>query len=178
MDSPKPLHLVRSAQLYLIMLSFHTTSAAFSILRLPSPTCTRTLLFTYLSRQTLRNTTCLDCASRTLSTSVPRSQPSTSRIQTAWRWSIGLFRNDGRRPKLELTRPSTVELVRGMKVRSSVKKLCDGCKVRYAECEFGDSADWRRAFGGKDMFILYARRTRNISRGRDEWIQSGCGGPE
>ena len=32
-----------------------------------------------------------------------------------------------RRPALEMATP---EMVRGMKVRSSVKKLCDGCKVR------------------------------------------------
>ena len=32
-----------------------------------------------------------------------------------------------KRPALELATP---EMVRGMKVRSSVKKLCDGCKVR------------------------------------------------
>ena len=32
-----------------------------------------------------------------------------------------------KRPALELATP---KMVRGMKVRSSVKKLCDGCKVR------------------------------------------------
>lgn len=35
-----------------------------------------------------------------------------------------------KRPILEILRSKNVGQSRGMKVRSSVKKLCDGCKVR------------------------------------------------
>lgn len=34
-----------------------------------------------------------------------------------------------RRPMLEMIRGQKPELSRGMKVRSSVKKMCDGCRV-------------------------------------------------
>lgn len=35
----------------------------------------------------------------------------------------------GRRPMIETFRRGQNEFLRGMKVRTSVKKLCDGCKV-------------------------------------------------
>ena len=35
-----------------------------------------------------------------------------------------------KRPVLDILQSKTVEQSRGMKVRSSVKRLCDGCKVR------------------------------------------------
>ena len=37
--------------------------------------------------------------------------------------------NTDKRPALETMRVDGTEQSRGMKVRSSVKKLCDGCKV-------------------------------------------------
>jgi len=60
-------------------------------------------------------------------------------------------------------------------VRSSVKKLCDACKVGgllrggvgmllISEC---------RVCVGRGMFILSARRIRSISSGRVEWWGDG-----
>ena len=77
------------------------------------------------------------------------------------------------RPTLAPTIAIATNLSRGMKVRSSVKKLCDGCKVSgdiQAGALRGKGLTWAvpesRALGGKDTFILFARRIRNISRGR------------
>ena len=42
-------------------------------------------------------------------------------------WLLGKLE---KRPGLAIARRAEPELSRGMKVRSSVKKLCDGCKVR------------------------------------------------
>ena len=47
-----------------------------------------------------------------------------------WRRIAGLLGKLDKRPGLEIVRhEAKPELARGMKVRSSVKKLCDGCKV-------------------------------------------------
>ena len=42
-------------------------------------------------------------------------------------WALGGL---SKRPVVDMMRSTTLEQSRGMKVRSSVKKLCDGCKVR------------------------------------------------
>lgn len=56
-----------------------------------------------------------------------------SMVTSCWRsiWrdggmAVGSF---SRRPMLEMIRSLKPELSRGMKVRSSVKKMCDGCRV-------------------------------------------------
>ncbi len=62
-------------------------------------------------------------------------------------------------------------------MRSSVKKLCDACKVGcilnggvgmllISEC---------RVYVGRGMFILFAQRIRSISSGRGELCGDGCG---
>ena len=50
------------------------------------------------------------------------------RLSTA-KGPIVLF---NRRPALEAQSDYVIEQIRGMKVRSSVKKLCDGCKVHFS----------------------------------------------
>lgn len=40
--------------------------------------------------------------------------------------SVGIF---SRRPMLGMKRSQNLEFSRGMKVRTSVKKFCDGCRV-------------------------------------------------
>lgn len=40
--------------------------------------------------------------------------------------AVGSF---SKRPTLEMIRSQKPELSRGVKVKSSVKKMCDGCKV-------------------------------------------------
>ena len=81
------------------------------------------------------------------------------------------------RPRFELARQATPELVRGMKVRSSVKKLCDGCKVRVGVLHTCDDAlkltgDFvHRALRGKATSISYARRIRSISSGKGDRIR-------
>lgn len=68
-----------------------------------------------------------------ISRSFSHYSPRTSTLSTA-NSSLWTLRS---RPGHELTRPETsaatsftLSLVRGMKTRSSVKRLCDGCKVR------------------------------------------------
>ena len=52
-----------------------------------------------------------------------------------WRRIGGLLGKLDKRPGLEIVRhEAKPELARGMKVRSSVKKLCDGCKVGGLSC--------------------------------------------
>lgn len=55
------------------------------------------------------------------------------------------------------------EQVRGMKVRASVKKLCEGCKVRLALVSFGG-----RGFVGWDR----------MGKGRGRRVGSRCFGLE
>ena len=74
------------------------------------------------------------CAARALSTG-PRGalerSPHTGSLQEIWRSSAGLLGKLEKRPKLEMVGHEKPELSRGMKVRSSVKKLCDGCTVGH-----------------------------------------------
>lgn len=55
------------------------------------------------------------------------SQPATR--QSIWQGLGWAFGGLSKRPVMESLRSTTLEQSRGMKVRSSVKKLCDGCKV-------------------------------------------------
>jgi len=113
------------------MLSSRTTNTISTILRPSYLQYPPALIPASWRRQSPICATCATHASQSFSTSARRAYDFTLQLQRAWRWSIGLLRNSGRRPKLELARQSTTELVRGMKVRSSVKKLCEGCKVGF-----------------------------------------------
>ena len=55
----------------------------------------------------------------------------TGLLQGKWRSLAGLLGKLEKRPGLELVMHEKPEISRGMKVRSSVKKLCDGCKVGH-----------------------------------------------
>lgn len=57
--------------------------------------------------------------------------------QSTWRRPAGLLGKLEKRPGLDVVRLEKPELSRGMKVRSSVKKLCDGCKVGHLDA-FGE----------------------------------------
>jgi large subunit ribosomal protein L36 len=74
-----------------------------------------------------------ECAVRGLGTRAWRASRTgfpTRSLRTLWTRSIRLLWKLSARPRLELARRVIPEFTRGMKVRSSVKKLCDGCKVR------------------------------------------------
>ncbi len=95
-------------------------------------------------------------------------------------WPTVLLGKLDQRPSLDMVRTRELNSVRGMKVRSSVKKLCEGCKVRrtfpYPEfpCRKANGCAWDRASGGKAMSTSYARRIRNISSGKGEGWKRGC----
>lgn len=75
--------------------------------------------------------TCISCTARAFSTGSIAAFGSSTHTNSSqgyaiWRSIAGLLGKLERRPGLEIIRP---DLSRGMKVRSSVKKLCEGCKV-------------------------------------------------
>lgn len=81
--------------------------------------------------------------------------------------TVGTF---SRRPMLGMMRSQNPEFSRGMKVRTSVKKFCDGCKVSklssHLLCWLLIKADQTleyRAFEGRAVFTSSVRTTRNIS---------------
>ena len=67
---------------------------------------------------------------------------------TAWQGIGRMLAIAGKRPILSETQATDVGGPRGMKVRSSVKKLCDGCKVRQESSkghqQHLESYDYRR----------------------------------
>lgn len=79
---------------------------------------------------------CTACFARGFKTTPSRRalQPRLSAfsIQRAWTWSTGLLLGKLKKRPTAVEQATVPEMVRGMKVRSSVKKLCDGCKVRGA----------------------------------------------
>lgn len=99
-----------------------------------------------------------------------------STTPTLWRsiWretslTVGSF---NRRPLLGMMRSQNLEFSRGMKVRTSVKKFCDGCRVSKLSSLLlrplskADQILDCRAFEGRAVFTSSARTTRNISNGR------------
>lgn len=77
-----------------------------------------------------------------------------------------------RRPLLGMMRSQNLQFSRGMKVRTSVKKFCDGCRVSKLSSHLlrpfskADQSLDHRAFEGRAVFTSSARTTRNISNGR------------
>ncbi|KAF6226874.1 hypothetical protein HO133_008315 [Letharia lupina] len=88
----------------------------------------------HTSRTTSSRTSLLICASCTARAFSAGSGGSLGRsthtglLQGKWRSLAGLLGKLEKRPGLELVMHEKPEVSRGMKVRSSVKKLCDGCK--------------------------------------------------
>lgn len=66
---------------------------------------------------------------------------------TSRQWSTGPLGNADRRPSLEAMGTKELIASRGMKVRSSVKKLCEGCKV-------GRAFPRSRLFAGRLIVVL------------------------
>ena len=85
---------------------------------------------------------CAACAARGFSTSPPRrvleTKLSAFSLQRTWQWSAGLLLGKLRKRPTVVEMATLPEMVRGMKVRSSVKKLCDGCKVCGARPGVGE----------------------------------------
>lgn len=83
--------------------------------------------------------------------------------------TVGTF---SRRPMLGMMRGQNPEFSRGMKVRTSVKKFCDGCRVSKLSSHLlrllikADQTLEYRAFEGRAVFTLSVRTTRNISSGK------------
>jgi hypothetical protein len=112
--------------------------------------------------------------SRCLSTGSQGSWNKSASISIPRQWPTALLGKVDRRPSLKSMGTNELSISRGMKVRSSVKKLCEGCKVRSPSPHSRShvvsliSVIVRRASGGKAMSTLYARRIRNISSGKGE----------
>lgn len=66
-----------------------------------------------------------------LSLTCPHTRNPFHLVQCPSRRSIFSIAQAAKRPVLNSTRTLGAEQARGMKVRSSVKKLCDGCKVGF-----------------------------------------------
>ena len=77
-----------------------------------------------------------------------------------------------RRPVSEVSQVQLLVQARGMKVRSSVKRLCDACKVCQIVREIGKILiSGYRAYGGRATCILSARKIPSINSGRVDTIR-------